>query len=121
MSKRPNADSWRAQTKTNIHRLFDASRFDRVRITLPYGLWTCPDGREVLFNRDYAPIWERLPGEPARRADPNERIPWADQVWFYNDGCPPHREWEKGCEAWFRARCKEARVRCSRALTDFLC
>ena len=26
---------------------------------LPYGRWRCADGREVLFNRFYEPIWER--------------------------------------------------------------
>ena len=29
------------------------------RLSLPYGLWTCDDGKEILFNREYQPIWER--------------------------------------------------------------
>ena len=29
---------------------------------LPYGRWTCADGRVVLFNRYYEPIWHR-PGD----------------------------------------------------------
>jgi hypothetical protein len=30
-----------------------------MRVALPYGMWTCADGREVLFNRNYDPIWGR--------------------------------------------------------------
>jgi hypothetical protein len=53
---------------------------------LPYGMWTCEDGREVLFNRFYKPIWQRLPGKPPQPADPNEWVPWKRQRWFYDDG-----------------------------------
>ena len=27
----------------------------------PYGRWTCADGRQVLFNRGYNPIWSWRP------------------------------------------------------------
>jgi hypothetical protein len=37
---------------------------------LPYGIWICADGREVLFNRAYSPIWQRSPGQLAEPADP---------------------------------------------------
>src|SRR4051812_34435506 len=37
---------------------------------LPFGKWTCADGREVLYNRDYVALWQRRPGEPAEQADP---------------------------------------------------
>jgi hypothetical protein len=57
---------------------------------LPYGKWTCADGRQVLFNRAYRPIWERSPGQPAKPADVEE---WVEELvreeWFYNDGCRP--------------------------------
>ena len=54
---------------------------------LPYGIWTCPDGREVLFNRFYEPIWQRrTPGSDPEAADPFERVPYEKQAWFYNDG-----------------------------------
>jgi hypothetical protein len=42
---------------------------------LPYGIWICADGREVLFNRAYTPIWQRRPGQTAEPADPSERVP----------------------------------------------
>jgi hypothetical protein len=51
--------------------------FTEWRLRLPYGKWTCPDGREVLFNRDYKPILERMPGQPAKPADPTE---WVDNI-----------------------------------------
>ena len=57
----------------------------RRRNDLPYGRWVCADGREVLFNRFYEPIWERKPGEPPRPANPIERIPFVSQEWFYTD------------------------------------
>jgi hypothetical protein len=55
----------------------------------PYGVWTCVDGREVMFNREYTPILERRPGQPVRAANPREWIWWIDQTWFWSDGTPP--------------------------------
>jgi hypothetical protein len=63
---------------------------------LPYGQWSCPDGREVLFNRCYEPIWQRRPGEAPARADPKEWVKWEKQTWFYDDG---HREKQKADRA----------------------
>jgi hypothetical protein len=51
---------------------------------LPYGKWTCSDGREVLFNRFYEPIWERC-GESAVESDRGEWVRWEKQEWFYDD------------------------------------
>jgi hypothetical protein len=58
------------------------------RCYLPYGIWTCDDGREVMFNRFYEPIWERANGVTTI-ANPKERIPWRNQMWFFADGNPP--------------------------------
>lgn len=33
-----------------------------LRRTMPYGIWTCEDGREVVFNREYQPILQRKDG-----------------------------------------------------------
>ena len=58
------------------------------RTQLPYGQWTCADGREVLFNREYRAIWERHNGV-VKRSNPNE---WVESIvvedHFYNDGDP---------------------------------
>ena len=51
---------------------------------LPYGLWTCADGREVLFNREYQPIYQRKNGVLSP-ADPNEWVDYTSQRFFYSD------------------------------------
>ena len=58
---------------------------------LPYGVWTCADGREVLFDRRYAPLLQRRGRGPAATADPGERVAWVTQAWFYTDENPPVR------------------------------
>lgn len=55
---------------------------EKMLATLPYGCWVCVDGRVVLFNRNYSPIWERLPDGTVQRANPQEWIDWTDQFWF---------------------------------------
>lgn len=53
---------------------------------LPYGKWTCADGREVMFNRYYEAIYQRKVDGTVERANPSE---WVSDIvqdeWFYND------------------------------------
>jgi hypothetical protein len=49
---------------------------------LPYGRYIASDGREILFNRSYRPIWERLPDGKVQRANSNEWVDWIRQGWF---------------------------------------
>jgi hypothetical protein len=56
------------------------------REILPYGKWTCEDGREVLFNRYYKPIWQRAADGTVSRASRDEWVKWLKQEWFYDDG-----------------------------------
>jgi hypothetical protein len=49
---------------------------------LPYGRWIARDGRVIIFNRGYQPIWERLPNGEIQRANGGEWIDWVDQGWF---------------------------------------
>jgi hypothetical protein len=93
-----------------------AIRLAEMRRETPYGIWTCADGREVLFDRDYQPIWSRYPGQPAERANPDEWINWVDQRWFYFDGNKP---WATG-DASSRRAAIETQKRCTKALQDFL-
>jgi hypothetical protein len=82
------------------------------RLRCPYGIWTCADGREVLFNRQYWPILERRPGEKAKPANPNEWIHWVEQDWFFEDVNSP----------WDRRRWKVAAdslARCNRVLAEW--
>ncbi|MGE0769009.1 MAG: hypothetical protein AB7L90_21410 [Hyphomicrobiaceae bacterium] len=39
------------------------------RLWLPYGYWTLTDGSEVMFSRDYVPLWRVTP-EAIERLDP---------------------------------------------------
>ena len=54
----------------------------------PYGIWTCADGRQVIFNRRYKPMWQRLLDGRVVLADPTEWVHWRQQDWFYDDGTP---------------------------------
>src|SRR4051812_39497549 len=51
-----------------------AAGADVIRKSLLYGMWTCADGGQVLFNRHYHPIWWRYPPHPATAADPGEWV-----------------------------------------------
>ena len=55
------------------------------RTELPYGLWTCADGREVLFNRHYQPLLERFNCGMAMFANRREWVTFTSQRWFYTD------------------------------------
>ena len=70
-------------------RITRRAREEQIRVTMPYGIWHCADGREVLFNRRYQPLWSRRPGEAAVEADPTERVRWYRQGWYYTDRRPP--------------------------------
>jgi hypothetical protein len=66
---------------------------------LPYCLVAWPErgGLEVLFNRQYEPIWQRMPGCAAEPANPDERIARWGNRWFYDECCgtprrPPPRK-----------------------------
>ena len=41
----------------------------------PYGLWICADGRQVLHDRAYKPIWSRSADGIIEVADPDEWVP----------------------------------------------
>ena len=61
------------------------------RLSLPYGLWTCDDGRQIIFNRGYQPIWERPKNDGSRafQADPKEWVKFCSQQYFYSDRTSP--------------------------------
>lgn len=56
-----------------------------VRRTLPYGIWYCMDGREVIFNREYQPIAQRANGIVSY-ANRDEFVEYINrEVKFYDD------------------------------------
>jgi hypothetical protein len=59
-----------------------------ARWSVPYGVWVIADGREVLFNRLYQPIWQRRPGRVVEPIEP-QWIDWVSERWFYGDGNAP--------------------------------
>lgn len=69
---------------------------------MPYGVWACADGREVLFNRRYVPLFERRPGGPVSAANPAEWVPFVRQAWFYS-GEHPEAECRDRARAALRA------------------
>ena len=60
-----------------------------ARRWLPYGIYILADGSEVLFNRDYCPLWQR----PSTRSSPEEAdhgavIPYVERRWFFKGAFP---------------------------------
>jgi hypothetical protein len=59
---------------------------------IPYGLWTCPDGAQALFDRNYVPRWARpADGSPAAPVPllPCGRgrwVKWQAGGYFFADG-----------------------------------
>lgn len=95
-----------------------------ARRTLPYGIWTCVDGRQVVFNREYQPILQRVNGVNSY-ADPGE---WVKDIciteYLFNDACSPI-DYLKNKHASFKLsakdkkECKAALLVCFSVLKEF--
>jgi hypothetical protein len=59
----------------------------------PYGVFNLSDGREILFDRNYTPLWERLANGTVQCADPLE-TPRGNETFFFNDNPPWHQQYE---------------------------
>jgi len=64
--------------------------FKPMRICLPYGKWICEDGREVLFNRDYTPIWQRSSNGWGELIEPETNVLFASSSYYYDDRSAPY-------------------------------
>jgi hypothetical protein len=64
--------------------------FKPMRLWLPYGKWILGDGIEVLFNRDYCPLWAKSPNGSVIPLDPDV---WVEknvqEEYFFNDRTAP--------------------------------
>jgi hypothetical protein len=101
----PQMMTTRPEWYSRINRRPPRNQKERMRVMLPYGLWTCADGRQVLFNRNYDPIWWRYPGQPATAADLNDWVKWEQQEWFFCDADAPWDGWNGREHAKTRRRC----------------
>jgi hypothetical protein len=67
-----------------------AKNFKPMRLHMPYGKWTCADGTEVLFNREYCPIWIKSPEGFVSDIVPNVFVPHVKQEFYYQDSTAPY-------------------------------
>jgi hypothetical protein len=92
-------DGCRNATEEQLERLERISwnnrfaNYNKWHRRYPYGVWTCADGRQVLFNRNYNPILVRYVGGSVVDGDPEEWVDWVSQAWFYGGSDNP-----RGCE-----------------------
>ena len=94
-----------------------------ARRTLPYGIWTCVDDRQVVFNREYQPILQRVNGVNSY-ADPGE---WVKDIsiteYLFNDACSPidylkyHASFKLSAKD--KKECKAALLVCFSVLKEF--
>ena len=60
-----------------------------MRLYLPYGKWSCADGSEVLFNRDYKPMWVKSKVGVVTGIESNTWIKFEKQIYYYEEHNPP--------------------------------
>jgi hypothetical protein len=63
--------------------------FIPMRLYIPYGIWVEEDGAEVLFSRDYLPLWRVREGRVPERIAPWEWINYVDQKWLWDEAHYP--------------------------------
>lgn len=73
-----------------LRKQLDIADFKPMRLHLPYGKWKCADGREVLFNRDYCPIWERSSNGIVMPIEPDVYVHHDDSEFYFDDGNAPY-------------------------------
>jgi hypothetical protein len=64
--------------------------FSPMRLTLPYGKWIGEGGLEVLFNRDYTPIWSRHTNKAAEAINPATYVTHQETIFYYEDATAPY-------------------------------
>lgn len=73
-----------------MRKQLDVEDFKPMRLHLPYGKWKCADGREVLFNRDYCPIWDRSSDGLVVPIEPDTYVAHEDSEFYFGDGNAPY-------------------------------
>jgi hypothetical protein len=91
VSERPQRNA-REEIMTRNYRAEGYAAFERWRQLCPYGKWSCADGREVLFNRYYEPLYERAADGTVTSFIRVGKVTWIEYVnqqWFFNDSDAP--------------------------------
>jgi hypothetical protein len=68
----------------------EVAEFKPLRLFLPYGKWSCADGLEVLFNRDYCPIWVRHAQGVVSAVSPSASFNYKDSEFYFDDRSAPY-------------------------------
>jgi hypothetical protein len=115
-------------TRKNLNSSKDLAAFVikySARRTLPYGAWTCLDGRIVIFNRNYTPIVQQVNGVNAY-ADKSE---WVKDIakteYFFDDITDPTRYLRKhlgqgNLSATEAKACKRSLLICLKVLREYM-
>lgn len=61
-----------------------------MRLNLSYGKWKLNDGTEILFNRDYNPIWERSVTGEVKAIEPDTDINSDIVESYFDDRAAPY-------------------------------
>ena len=72
--------------------------FRPLRLKLPYGKWTLQDGTEILFNKDYCPLWLRKPGGKAESVNHRGWVDNEREIEFYFD--ESNQPWNSNFGTW---------------------
>jgi len=83
-------DTWVTDFEVVFPRKF-SELFVPARLKFLYGLWTESDGAQVLFSRDYKPLWRIRNERALERLDPWLWIDKVDEVHFWDDAQAPWR------------------------------
>lgn len=77
-----------------------------MRLYMPYGYWTETDGSEVVFSRDYKPMWRIRPDRLVERVEPWLWIQQVRQTYLWKVGDEPWNDPEVAVrlESWLAKR-----------------
>lgn len=77
-----------------------------MRLYMPYGFWVEADGSEVVFSRDYKPMWRIRPDRSVERLEPWLWMRQVKQTYLWEEGEAPwrHPHLAAHLEAWLTER-----------------
>ena len=79
-----------------------AESFRPMRLYLPYGKWICSDGTQVLYNRDYCPLWVKGPDGKVASIDADYWIDYKKDEYYFEGSQAP----------WYGVKTKKYMERC---------